>query len=113
MSSRNPSGFAEEADRVEREIVPALRDAIAAFPAVERIILFGSRARGDAERRSDIDIAVSCPSADLRTWLDISRTAGEANTLLKIDLARLEDATPELRRRIELEGRVLYERRQG
>lgn len=62
------------------------------------------RVRGDAERRSDGDIAVSCSSADRRTWLDISRTAEEANTLLKIGLARLEDATPELRRRVELEG---------
>jgi len=110
---RRPSGLTEESDRIDRVVLPALRDSIAAYPSVERIILFGSRAKGDAEPRSDIDIAVSCPAADSRTWLDIRHVAEEAETLLKIDLVRLEDAAPDFRRRIEREGKVLYERGQG
>ncbi len=111
--SHRSSGLSEETERVDRVVLPALRDAIAAFPEVERILLFGSRAKGDAEPRSDIDIAVSCPAADTRTWLDICRLAEEAETLLKVDFVRLEEASPEFRERIESEGRVLYERRQG
>jgi predicted nucleotidyltransferase len=108
-----PSGFSEETDRVDRIVLPALRDSIAAFPEVERILLFGSRAKGDAEARSDIDIAVACPTADTPTWLDICRVTEEAETLLKIDVVRLEEATPDFRQRIEREGKVLYERGQG
>ena len=111
--SHHPGGLSEETDRVDRIVLPALRDAIAAFPGVERILLFGSRAKGDAEARSDIDIAVACPAADTRTWLDICRVAEEAETLLKIDLVRLEDTDQEFRQRIEREGKVLYERGQG
>jgi predicted nucleotidyltransferase len=107
------SGFSEEADRIDHVVLPALRDAIAAFPHVQRIVLFGSRAKGDADARSDVDIAISCPSASTRTWLDICHVAEEAETLLKIDLVRLEEATPEFRQRIEQEGKVLYERRQS
>jgi len=106
-------GLSEETDRVDRIVLPALRGSIAAFPGVERILLFGSRAKGDAGARSDIDIAVACPDADTRTWLDICRVAEEAETLLKIDLVRLEDTDQEFRRRIEREGKVLYERGQG
>lgn len=111
--SYRPGGFSEEAERVERVVLPALRDAVAAFPEVERILLFGSRAKGDAEPRSDIDIAVSCPTADRRTWLDICRVAEEAETLLKIDFIRLDELDSLFRQRIESEGKVLYERRQG
>jgi len=111
--SHRPSGLSEETERVDRVVLPALRDAVAAFPEVERILLFGSRAKGDAEPRSDIDIAVSCPAAGTRTWLEICRVAEEAETLLKIDLVRLEEAAPEFRQRIESEGKVLYERRQS
>lgn len=107
------SGLSEESERIDRIVLPALRDAMAAVPAVERIVLFGSRARGDDDARSDIDIAISCPAAGKRTWLDICRVAEEAETLLEIDLVRLEEAAPEFRQRIESEGKVLYERRQS
>jgi predicted nucleotidyltransferase len=109
--SHRPGGLSEETDRIDRVVLPALRDAVAAFPEVERILLFGSRAKGDAEPRSDIDIAVSCPTASRRTWLEICRVAEEAETLLKIDVVRLEEAGPDFRERIDREGKVLYERR--
>jgi predicted nucleotidyltransferase len=79
------------------------------FPEVERIILFGSRARGDGAPRSDIDLAIACPRADPKVWSDIIEAAEEAPTLLQIDLVRMETAPPELLADIAREGRVLYE----
>ena len=63
---------------------------LSAFPEVERVILFGSRARGDAAPRADIDVAVECPTAHIRRWFEIAEAAENAPTLLKIDLVRLE-----------------------
>jgi predicted nucleotidyltransferase len=77
---------------------------------VERVILFGSRARGDASPRADIDIAVDCPAADPRRWSDIEEAAENAPTLLQIDLVRLDRAPAELAAVIRAEGKVLYER---
>lgn len=82
------------------------------FPEVKQVILFGSRARGDAEPRSDIDIAVSCPSVTPARWNVIEEEVQEAETLLKIDLVRLEEASPPLRQEILKTGRVLYEQDQ-
>ncbi|HEX4159326.1 MAG TPA: nucleotidyltransferase domain-containing protein [Rhizomicrobium sp.] len=79
------------------------------FPEIEKIVLFGSRARGDAMPRSDIDLAVACPRADAKVWSDIVEAAEEAPTLLRIDLVRMETAPPELLAEIAREGRVLYE----
>lgn len=81
------------------------------FPQVEKVYLFGSRARGDAGPRSDIDLAIACPQADAIIWSDICEAVDAAETLLCIDIVRLEEAAPELAQKILTEGRLLYERR--
>jgi predicted nucleotidyltransferase len=95
------------------DIPPAISEVVgrlATIPAVECVVLFGSRARGDAEPRSDVDLAVSCPGASPLTWSEISEIVDGARTLLMIDLIRLEDAPDALRASIDLEGVTLYER---
>lgn len=77
----------------------------------EKIVLFGSRARGDAQDRSDIDIAIEVPKASSWAWskfvLDLKE---QSQTLLPIDVVRFENAKPSLRRIIEKEGICLYKR---
>ncbi len=90
----------------------AVMERLKAFPEVERVILFGSRARGDNGARADLDIAVACPTADIVRWFDMIDDVEEAPTLLEVDLVRLEEAPSELAANILREGRVLYERDQ-
>jgi predicted nucleotidyltransferase len=87
-----------------------IAQALSRFPEVERVILFGSRARGDAGFRADIDLAVECPGADIMRWSQIEEAAESAPTLLEIDLVRLDRAEPEFVSAIWREGKVLYER---
>lgn len=42
-------------------LIEDLAGRLARYPAVERVWLFGSRARGDKFERSDIDLAVEAP----------------------------------------------------
>ena len=77
---------------------------------MRRVILFGSRARGTPQPRSDVDLAVEAPAASARDWLRLADMADEAETLLSIDLVRLDEAPLELRDRILTEGQALYER---
>ena len=46
---------------------------IAALSHVNKIILYGSRARGDATERSDIDLAVDCSGATDYDWASSPR----------------------------------------
>lgn len=88
-----------------------LRD-LAALPFVQAIWLFGSRARGTARERSDIDLAILCPGASAREWQQVLDIVEEADTLLSIDAVRfdeLAEASP-LRRAILRDRRVLFER---
>ncbi len=73
---------------------------------LKKVILFGSRARGDYRRTSDIDLAVS--GGNIAGFsLDIEE---EISTLLKFDIVDLDGAVqPELLREIEKDGRMVYE----
>lgn len=62
------------------------------FPFIDEIWLFGSRARGDNFERSDIDIAVICPTATPEQWQQVIDLIENADTLLKIDCIRYEDS---------------------
>lgn len=74
---------------------------------VKKVILFGSRARGDYKRASDIDLAVSGGDV-LRFALDVDE---ETSTPLKYDIVNLDrDIQEELWEMIRAEGKVLYEK---
>ena len=99
------------ADFPRRELIVGLARRLAAHPAVERVWLFGSRARGDHFERSDIDLAIEAPGMDRHDWLKLSLDfEEEAPTLLCIDLVRLEEAPDVLREQILEEGIVVHER---
>lgn len=92
-------------------ILPELYELFACYPAVEQVVLFGSRARGDFHSRSDIDLIIKAPSLSQEDWLHmVFRMTEELNTLLSIDLIRWEDASTSLREKALSEGRVIYER---
>lgn len=93
------TGFSEE---LIKEI-----STIASKWGVQKVILFGSRSRGDYGRASDIDLAVSggdftqfCLNIEENTW-----------TLLKFDIINLDNPLePDFRAAIQKEGVTLYEK---
>lgn len=74
---------------------------------IKELILFGSRARGDFNRASDIDLAVR--GGDIcRFALDVE---DETSTPLRYDVVDLDrNVQEDLRKMIETEGVVLYEK---
>lgn len=68
--------------------------SIIAIPAVEAVYLYGSRARGDHDARSDLDLAVYCPGIADAQWKEIERAAEEADTLLQVEVTRLDGLPP-------------------
>ena len=92
------------------EVINTITEHIGNNPHVEKVILFGSRARGDQRERSDIDLAVVGADIADSEWTDIWSYVDEAPTLLGIDLVRFEEAPDHLRESIVKEGIALYER---
>jgi uncharacterized protein len=89
------------------------RVVAAAVRAVDptRVILYGSRARGDGRENSDYDLAFVFPEQGHSRWVRfLADYDAAALTLLPVDLLDWNEASPSLRAQIDKEGITLYER---
>lgn len=81
--------------------------ALAQQYGAQRLVLFGSRARGDNRYNSDIDLAVyGMPQKNQgRFWMDCE----ELPTLLKFDIVHIQDGMdPIFLQNIQKDGVILY-----
>ena len=81
--------------------------ALARRHGASKLVLFGSRARGDHKPRSDIDLAVyGMPEKDRGTfWVE----AEDLPTLLKLDIVHISPKmNPVFLQNIEKDGVTLY-----
>lgn len=91
---------------LKTKVLPALIH-LAESNDVKKLILFGSRARGDYHRTSDIDLAVSGGNI-IKFTLDVEELVP---TLLKFDVVNLDGSVQkELLDSIEKEGIIIYEK---
>ena len=89
-------------EKVLQEIID-----IAQKHGIIKVMLFGSRARGDYHRASDIDLAVSGKNI-INFTLDIKE---KTSTLLEFDIIDLENELQEsFRNEIMKEGVTIYEK---
>lgn len=89
-------------ERVMRDIIALSKEC-----DIQKVILFGSRARGTHTGRSDIDIAVSGGNT-AGFSLDIDE---KVHTLLMFDVVDLDGhISEELQKEIERDGIVIYEK---
>lgn len=95
----NGTGIQEQ---VIKEIV-----ALAKKHSIKKVVLFGSRARGDYHRASDIDLAASGGNI-VAFALDLEELT---STLLTYDVVDMnKNLQAKFRESIEKEGRLLYEK---
>lgn len=87
----------------------ALIKQIRQVSGVENVLLFGSRARGDAHPRSDVDLAVKGASISPAGWAAILELVENAETLLSIDCVWLDKASEELKGNILKWGKPVSE----
>lgn len=77
---------------------------------IDKVVLFGSRARGDNNPTSDIDLAVY-PLPGFKSRGHFFSEIDDIETLLKIDLVFINEYTDsKLLDLIEKEGVIIYER---
>ncbi|MFN3629130.1 MAG: nucleotidyltransferase family protein [Casimicrobiaceae bacterium] len=70
-----------------------------------RVVLFGSRARGEARAASDFDLALVAAAPLPADALAEARAAFEASSIpFEVDLVDYHRATPELRAAIDRDG---------
>lgn len=89
-------------DRVIKEITVFAKEN-----SIIKIVLFGSRARGDHTERSDVDLAVYGGDFDSFYW----NIKENIHSLLSFDVVDMNSrVTEELKKEIERDGVVIYEK---
>ena len=89
-------------DKVYKQIKVFARECDA-----EKVVLFGSRARGDNLTKSDIDIAVYGGDFDHFYW-DVKE---KTHSLLMFDIVQADELiSEELKQEIEKDGVIIYEK---
>lgn len=91
------------------KVIAGLKTIAEKYP-VSKIVLFGSRARGDNSTKSDIDIAIYTLPEFANKGHFVSDIE-DLETLLKIDTVFISKDTDEkLIKNIQKEGVIIYER---
>jgi len=93
---------------VEEKLAKICRKNDILFMAV-----FGSFARGEQNRRSDIDIAVEFDRNSEKSLLDLVRIENELRKIFrrKVDLVVLRSLSPYIIEDVKKEMRIIYEKR--
>lgn len=94
------------------DLLDRLRERAASLPEVKLAVLFGSTARGQARKGSDVDLGLlvdpDTREARLKALVELERAAGR-----EVDLVFLDEAPPLLRFEIARDGVLLFERQEG
>lgn len=77
------------------------------------LAIFGSFARGEQNRKSDVDVAIEFDRNSGKTLLDLVRVENELSKVFKrkIDLGIFSSLNPHLIEDVKKEARVIYEKR--
>ena len=79
---------------------------------VSKVVLYGSRARGDARENSDFDLAFKFPNKD--RWAQFSlEIQEESPSLYHYDLVDLQNINTALKEKILDEGIIIYDAKTG
>ena len=96
---------------IENNLFGSIKHICLRYPSIEKVILFGSRARGDHSPRSDYDLAVYGILQPDEIILLRSAFREDLPTLHKIDLTFMQEQTDEnFIKNIENEGVLIYDK---
>lgn len=94
-------------------VTKAVKEAAGAFPAIRKVVLFGSYARGEANASSDIDLRIVYDEGSRFSAMNLAAFAHkiEAATGKPVDvISRRAIGNVELEAAIRADGMVVYER---
>lgn len=94
----------------ENEILQTAAAILKKYLNPGKIVLFGSRGKGNFHKNSDFDLALDKDRPDIRIERKISEEMDEVAGLYKVDIVYLNDVDEEFREIILKTGKAIYER---
>lgn len=95
---------------LEKETLEKIKKVLTSYP-IDRAVIIGSRARGTAQKGSDIDLVIFATKLSFSQYLRLMSDIDELNLPYQIDLIKYELITDkELLEQIEKEGKEIYKK---
>jgi len=96
---------------LKQEHINAINQCFALYPAIRKVILYGSRAKGNFRAGSDIDLTIIDDDISRSDLLQLENTLDDLHLPYKIDLSlKRQINNPELLHHIERVGIEFYKR---
>ena len=90
---------------LKQEQLKEIREILGKHPEIEKAVIFGSRAKGDHKKGSDIDIAVFGDNISIHTILSLMSDFEESSLPFFVDIVDFKGITDKkLRSEIEKNG---------
>jgi len=80
---------------LDEKTIELLRDFFKSYPKVEKVYLFGSRAKGSYTRGSDIELLLIAPQMSFSEYLRLYSSLEELDLPYEIDLIKDKKLTEE------------------
>lgn len=94
---------------LSQKVISLLTSVFEAFPKIQKVIVFGSRAKGDFHSGSDIDLAVKASNMSYSEIQQLKLAIDDLNLLYKVDLVDIDRIdNQDLREHIQRVGFALY-----
>jgi len=96
---------------LDEQTILKLQAAFKHFPAIDKVLIYGSRAKGNFKKGSDIDLTLVGCQLDQRQCSDIAEALDDLLLPYMIDLSVYHLLNhEELQEHIDRVGQVLYEK---
>jgi predicted nucleotidyltransferase len=96
---------------LKESYIQQIQSVFAEYPAIEKVILYGSRAKGNYRKSSDIDLSLVGQTLDFNLLIKIENKLDDLLLPYNIDLSILHKIeNPELIEHIERVGMIFYEK---
>ena len=93
---------------IPTDVLNELKSLFDRYSDIEKVILFGSRARGDYTPKSDIHIAIFSQTMTKETFKLLQLELSELPILYHIDSVHFEKSTQLLQKNIQADGITIF-----
>jgi uncharacterized protein len=96
---------------LKQENIEAINAVFAQYPAIEKVLIYGSRAKGDYRNGSDIDLVIVESGLSFSEQMEIETRIDDLLLPYKIDLVRQRQVSnPDLLEHISRVGKTFYQK---
>lgn len=96
---------------LKQKTIQDLKTCFEKFPSIEKVILYGSRAKGNYKNGSDIDITLFGEKLDSKTISNLEDEIEELYLPYKFDISIFSKIkNDDLKKQIEIYGKTFYQK---